>query len=269
MIFNGRNIHIGANVTIGNNVRIGDNTTIYDNVSIGDDSVICSNCTIGEPLFSYFNNMQYENPSLHIGKKALIRNNSIIYAGSTIGDNFQSGHFSTIRENNTIGDNCMVGPYCVILNGCTIGNFCRFHSYDEIGEKTIIKDFVFFYPKVLVSTDPTPPSNTELSSSFGEFTQVASNVMVMPGTTVGRHCLITAQARISGRIKDFMVICGSPGKRLGDIRELPLIDPLTKTTHYPWPFHFSRNMPWEKQGFEAWAQANNYDISDLYERENE
>ena len=98
MKFNDKNITIGKNVILGENVKIGDNTIIYDNVIIGDNTIICNDCVLGEPLNDYYHSEDYQNPQLLIGKNSLIRSHCIIYAGSTLGDNLQTGHRVTIRE---------------------------------------------------------------------------------------------------------------------------------------------------------------------------
>ena len=256
MKFNNRNIYIGKNVSIGANVKIGDNTSIYDNVVIDDNCIICDNCSIGEPLGDYYKT-QYENPCLHIGRKSLIRSNSVIYAGSSIGDNLQTGHYAIIRENNVLGRNCMVGNHTTILTGCHIGDYCRFHSYNEIGECSVIDDYVFLYPNVLLSADPTPPSNTIDSIHIGSFSQIASNVMLMPGADVGCHCLIGACSKVGGKVRDYSFVNGNPAKRVCDIRDLPIICKETGNPQYPWPYNFSRNMPWDGIGFEEWSKLNN------------
>lgn len=255
MRFNNRNIYIGQNVQLGKNVRIGDNTSIYDNVIVGDNTVICDHCIIGEPTNAYYNDDKYTNPILKIGCNGLIRSHSIIYAGTTIGDDFQMGHHSVIREDNSLGNHCMVGGYVTILNGCHIGNYVRFHSYDEIGENSDIEDFVFFYPNVIVATDPTPPSDTIKPCHFGEFTQITSSVMVLPGTFLGKHCVVSAQSHISGRFEDFSFIAGNPAKRLFDTRRAPLFNEDTKKRQYPWPYNFNRNMPWKGLGYDEWVKT--------------
>lgn len=255
MRFNNKNIQIGQNVQLGKNVKIGDNTSIYDNVIIGDNTVICDNCIIGEPTNYYYYDDNYVNPQLKIGADSIIRSHSIIYAGSTIGDGLQMGHHSVIRENNILGTHCMVGGFVTILNGCHIGSYVRFHSYDEIGEDSEIEDFVFFYPNVIVATDPTPPSDTIKKCHFGAYTQITSNVMILPGTDLGRHCVVTAQSHVSGHFEDFSFISGNPAKRITDARKMPLFNNETKKRQYPWPYNFSRNMPWRDCGYEEWLKT--------------
>jgi len=260
MMFNNINVHIGKNVILGKDVKIGDNTTIYDNVEIGDNTVICSNCIIGEPTSAYYRDSDYVNPKLTIGSDSIIRSNTIIYAGTTIGKKLQTGHHTIIRENNILGDGCVVGVYCNILDGCKIGNGVHFHSYDSIAENSIIDDFCYFYPFVTVTDDPTPPSNCWQSCKFGEFTVIASNSFILPGTQIGRHCFIGAQARVGGKVEDFSFMIGTPAKKAFDTRKVPIINKETKKRQYPWPYNFSRNMPWEEIGFDEWLKQNNREL---------
>ena len=260
MMFNGRNVFIGKDVKLGKNVKIGDNTSIYDNVSIGDNTIIAANCIIGEPIGSYYKDDNYQNPLLTIGSDCIIRSNTIIYAGTKIGNCLQTGHFTIIREGNVIGDNCVVGTYCNILNGCKIGNNVHFHSYDSIAEGTLVGDYVYFYPFVTVTNDPTPPSNHWEHCEFGEFTVVATEAFILPGTVIGRHCFISAQARISGKVEDFSFMYGSPAKKVFDTRKAPIINKDTKRRQYPWPYNFDRGMPWAGVGFEQWLKDNNREL---------
>src|SRR5581483_2444818 len=102
MKFNNRNVYISSSARLGVNVKVGDNAAIYDNVEIGDNSIICNDTVIGEPLSAYYTDEKYKNPPTLVGSDCLIRSNSIIYAGCTIGRSFSSGHHVTIRENTVI-----------------------------------------------------------------------------------------------------------------------------------------------------------------------
>lgn len=252
MKFNNRNITLGHNVQLGTNVRIGDNTTIYDNVVIGDNTVICNDCVIGEPIADYYRNPDYQNPPLHIGADSLIRSHSILYAGSTIGDHFQTGHRVTIREKSTFGDHCMVGSYSDVQGDCTIGNYTRMHSYVNIGQKSKIGNFVFFYPFVVLTNDPTPPSNRLIGVEIGDYAQITTGSVLLPGAVIGEHSLVGAHSTVGGTFEPYSFINGSPAKVVCDIRKAPFFNVDTKRRHYPWPEHFERGMPWEGIGYQEW-----------------
>lgn len=254
MKFNNRNIQLGKNVTLGQNVRIGDNTTIYDNVSIGNDTVVCNDCVLGEPLSVYYEDENYENPPLIIGSKSLIRSHSIFYAGSQFGDCLQTGHRITVREKTEIGNHCSIGSYSDIQGDCKIGNYVRMHSYVNIGQKSEIGDFVFFYPFTILTNDPTPPSNKLVGVKIGNYSQITTGTVLLPGTVIGENCLIGAHSTVGGTFADFSFVSGSPAKMICDVRKAPFFNIETMKRHYPWQPNFKRGMPWVEIGFEEWLK---------------
>ena len=256
MKFNNRNVFISKSAKIGENVRIGDNTIVYDNVFIGDNSIIANDCIIGEPQNNYYFDDNYSNPETIIGSNALIRSHTILYSGSTFGDNFSTGHRVTIRENMVFGKNCRVGTLCDFQGHSKIGNYCWFHSNVHIGQKSTVGNFVFIYPYVIFTNDPTPPSNICVGPSVGDFTQIAVSSILLPGVKIGQHVLIGANTVVSKDIEDFKLVVGNPGKILKDVREIK--DRITGESYYPWPYKFDRGMPWEGLDFEKWAKTSNY-----------
>lgn len=260
MKLEGNNVYYGDNVKLGKNVRIGFNSIIHDNVTIGDNTIIGNNCIIGEPIGRIYHSDDYQNPPLVIGAGSIIRSNTIIYAGSTFGSNLQTGHFVTIRENNIVGHHCSFGMFSNILTDCKIGDYVRFHSYDSISENTTIDSFVHFYPFVTTTNCVAPPEETLLPSHYGEFSIIASNSVLLPGVDIGRHCFVAAQSTVKGKVDDFSFMTGNPAKRLMDVRDLPIINPITKQRQYPWPYNFDRGMPWAGIGFEEWLKQNNREL---------
>ena len=93
----GKNVTLGHNVIIEDNVYIGDNTyidsntVVRSNTNLGKDSFVGANCIIGEYWMDFCLDRKKHIHPLVIGKNALIRSGSVIYAGSEIGDDFQTG----------------------------------------------------------------------------------------------------------------------------------------------------------------------------------
>jgi acetyltransferase-like isoleucine patch superfamily enzyme len=255
MKFNNKNIELGKNVHLGFNVKIGDNTTIYDNVTIGDNTIICNDCVIGEPLNTYYTDGNYSNPITIIGEDSLIRSHAIVYAGSKFGDHLSIGHRVTIRENTKAGHHCMFGSYTDIQGKCKIGNYNRFHSYVNIGQGSILGDFVFISPFVVLTNDPTPPSDNLLGVTIGDFSQISASSVLLPGCIIGKHCLVGANSTAGGNYNDDSFINGSPAKRIGQLSKMPFFND-EKKRHYPWPENFERGMPWHEIGFNKWTLSN-------------
>jgi acetyltransferase-like isoleucine patch superfamily enzyme len=257
MKFNNRNVFISPKATIGKNVRIGDNTTIYDHVHIGDHSIIANDCVIGEPTNDYYSNADYVNPPTIIGENALIRSHAIIYAGSTIGNNFQTGHRVTLREKTVFGTNCRVGTLSDIQGYCTFGNYCWLHSHVFIAQTTNVGNYVFIYPYVVFTDDPTPPSNTCKGPTVGDYSQIAACSVLLPGVHIGKHCLIGAGSIVGKDVDDYQLVVGNPAKAIKDVREIKSRE--TGESHYPWPYRFERGMPWAGKGYESWQKEQETD----------
>lgn len=255
MKFNNRNIYISPFAHIGRNVKIGDDTVIYDNVSIADNTVICNNCVIGEPLADYYHADNYKNPPTLIGNESLIRSHAIIYAGCTLGENFSSGHRITIREGSVFGRYCRIGTLCDIQGNAKFGDYCWLHSNVFVAQNAHIEDFVFIYPHVMLANDPHPPSNISAGVYLDDFAQIGAASVVLSGIRIGRHAVVAAGSVVTKNAEEFQLVAGNPAKKIKDVRKIVSRENPTNM-HYPWPYNFSRYMPWEKDGFDKWLELN-------------
>jgi acetyltransferase-like isoleucine patch superfamily enzyme len=252
MKFNNRNVYISPSAVLGKNVKIGDNASIYDNVTIGDNTIISNDCVIGEPLSEYYTDDAYKNPETIIGSDSLVRSHAIIYAGSAIGESFSCGHRVTIREYSIIGKHCRIGTVSDLQGHLQIGDYCWLHSNVHIGQQSKIGNFVFIYPYVVFTNDPTPPSNICIGPTVGDYSQVAVFSVLLPGVKIGTHCLIGAGSVVGKDVPDFQLALGSPAKNVKDVREIKSRE--TGASHYPWAYRFDRGMPWQNKDFDAWEK---------------
>lgn len=249
-VFLGNNVIIEENVEIGSNVYIDSNTIIRREVVIGENSFVGSNCIIGEYLMDFCKNRVYIKHPLKIGREALIRSGSIIYGDSQIGDSFQTGHRVTIREKSKIGNHVSVGTLSDIQGNCIIGNYVRMHSNVHIGQLSQIDDFVWIFPYVVLTNDPTPPSQDFVGVHLCPFSIIATGSIVMPGIEIGQDALIGAGTIVTKNVKEYEVMVGNPGRVISDVRNIK--NKVTGESVYPWRHHFKNYMPWEETDFEKW-----------------
>ncbi len=253
----GKNVEIGSgviikdDVVIGDNVKIDDYARILNGVTIGANSYIGAFTTLGEPGI-------YKPCSTigrtFIGENALIRSYSIIYHSNQIGNNFQTGHRVSIREKSEIGNNVRIGTVSDIQGHCKIGNYVNFHSNVHIGQKSVIEDFVWIFPYVVLTNDPTPPSNEMLGVTIKKFAAIATGTVVLPGIIVGEDALVGANTVVSKNVDDKTIVVGNPMKVIGDVGKIK--NKVTGKSAYPWKFNFDRGMPWEGIGFENWEKGH-------------
>ena len=256
----GYNCIIESNVVIGDNVFIDSNTIIRSGVKIGSGSFIGSNCILGEHLSDFYVERENNKHVLLVGSNSLIRSGSIIYGESTIGANFQTGHRVTIRENSQIGNNVSVGTLSDIQGNCIIGDYVRIHSNAHIGQLSKIDSFVWIYPYVVLTNDPTPPSNDFVGVHVHSFAIIATGSIIMPGIDIGQDSLIGAGSIVTKPVTPYAVVVGNPAKAISDVRKIR--NKLTGKSVYPWRYHFDSYMPWKDKGFQEW-----YESLDNYEKE--
>lgn len=246
----GHNVIIEDNVIIGDNVFIDNNTIIRRGVNLGKNSFIGANCVIGEYWMDFCKDRQIHVHPLKIGKDALIRSGSIIYAGSEIGEGFQTGHQVTIREKSKIGNHVSVGTLSDIQGNCMIGNYVRLHSNVHIGQLSQIDDFVWIFPYVVLTNDPTPPSDNFVGVHVKSFAIIATGALIMPGIEIEQDSLVAAGTIVTKDVEEYSVVAGNPGKVISDVRKIK--NKVTGEAVYPWRNHFKNYMPWEESDFEKW-----------------
>lgn len=229
---------VDPSTRIGNNVSIGAFCVVHGNVEIGDDSVIDNYCEIGYPT------PRAEGRALSLGKGARIRSHSIFYEGSTFGPQLVTGHRVTVREGTMAGDNLQIGTLGDIQGNCRIGNYVRFHSNVHIGQLSVIENFVWIFPYVVLTNDPHPPSQCLIGAHIGEYAAIATMSVILPGVHVGEGALVGAHALVSKDVPANMVVGGAPAQLICEAKKIKLKDG-TNRSAYPWRFHFHRGYPEE------------------------
>jgi len=242
---------IDEGACVGANVTIGAYAIVHAGVDLGDHSVVGPHCILGEPTMDFYRQRPYESQPLSIGEHALIRSHSVLYAGSSIGEHFQSGHRVTIREKSNLGHHVRLGTSSEILGDSTIGDYVSLHSSVVIGEKSHIGNFVWIFPYSFLTNDPHPPSRSLIGVTVEDFAVIAAMVVILPGIHVGRDALVGASSLVTTDVLPEAVVLGSPARQVATIRDLK--DTETGLSAYPWPYHFDRGMPWEEVGYANWS----------------
>jgi acyl-[acyl carrier protein]--UDP-N-acetylglucosamine O-acyltransferase len=237
---NSTDVHPSALVSpaakLAKGVKVGAFTIINDNVEVGAGTVIESHCELG------VRTSLSDGSPLSIGPNSKIRSHSIFYEGSSFGADLVTGHRVTVREGTRAGLNLQIGTLSDLQGDCQIGDYVRFHSNVHIGKKSVIRDFVWIFPYVVLTNDPTPPSETLVGCEIGEYAIVATMSVILPGVKLGRHCLIAAHACVGKDVPQGMIAGGVPAKILGSTKGIKLRDG-SGADAYPWTNHFTRGYP--------------------------
>lgn len=238
---------VSQKARLGRGVEIGPFSIIHGNVILGDRVKVGAYCELGIPT------SLGDGSPLVIGDDALIRSHSVFYESSSFGTGLVTGHHVTVRENTIAGTAFQIGTLCEIQGDCFIGDHVRFQSNVFVGKKTFIGNFVWVLPYVVLTNDPTPPSNHLIGCRIEDFATVAAAAVVLPGIKVGHHALVAAQACVTKDVPPHMVAAGAPASVVKETKEVMLRDG-TGRPAYPWTRHFTRGYP--EDVVAEWMQEN-------------
>ncbi len=197
------------------------NYKTYSNVHIGKNAVIGDYVILGEPP----RGKKDGELATIIGDNALIRSHTVIYAGNTIGKNFQTGHHALVREENVIGDDVSIGSSSVVEHHVRIGHGVRIHTQAFVPEESILEDGCWIGPNVVITNAAYPLSPNAKKELKGAFVKkkakIGANATLLPGITIGEEALVGAGAVVTKDVPPGKVVVGNPAKIINDVSELP------------------------------------------------
>lgn len=164
-------------------------------------------------------------PRLVIGAAAHIRSHSVIYAGSRIGDRFQTGHGVMIREENAIGDDVSIGTHSIVEHHVEIADGVRIHSNAFIPEFTVIETGAWIGPSVTLTNARYPTSRDAKRNLRGPLiraqARIGANATILPGVVIGRAALVGAGSVVVSDVPDGAVVVGNPARIVRQVTDIP------------------------------------------------
>ena len=161
---------------------------------------------------------------LVIAKNLIIRSHSVIYGGTKIGNDFQTGHGVLIKEGNVIGDNVSVGSHTIIERENRIEDDVGIDSNCFIPESVIIEDRVWIGPCVTILNVLHPPcpraEDCGKSVHIERNAKTGGNVTIEPRVTLGRNSFIGMGSVVTTAIPDNVLAFGNPARVVKPITQL-------------------------------------------------
>lgn len=227
---------VSPKAKLGDDVEVGPFSIIHENVVLGNRIKVGACCELGiaTPLG--------DGTPLILRDDSLIRSHSVFYESSSFGPGLTTGHHVTVREKTISGAGFQIGTLSEIQGDCSIGDYVRFQSSVFVGKKTTIGNFVWISPYVVLTNDPTPPSNVLIGCTIEDYASIAAAALVLPGVTIGHHSLVAAQACVTKSVPPSMVVAGVPARVIGKANAIQLRDGSGRAA-YPWTRHFTRGYP--------------------------
>ncbi len=193
---------------------------IYANVTLPKDAQLDDFIILGKPPRG---KKPGELP-LSFGAGCVIRSHTVIYAGNTIGANFQTGHSTLVREENIIGDDVSIGTQSVVEHHVTIGNGVRLHTRVFVPEYSVLGDGCWLGPGVMVTNARYPRSEGVKDRLIGAHIEegaiIGANVVLLPGVHIGARALVGAGSVVTKDVAPGMVVAGNPARVINQIENI-------------------------------------------------
>ena len=168
-----------------------------------------------------------------IGDGCHIRSGTVLYSGVTLGDECQTGHHVTIREDVTVGPKTVIGTGAVVEFGASIGSRVLVQTRAYVTAHVVIEDDVFLGPGVTTTNDRRmlwrrAGANMELAGPvFRRGCRVGAGAVILPGVEVAERAFVGAGAVVTRDVPVRALVVGNPARivRILEPDEDPLLDP--------------------------------------------
>ena len=217
---------IARDVTVSEDAVIGSNVVFGDFVSIGKGAVIGANTIIG-----YHENAYGEPPVTVIGKNAVIRSGTVIYAGCRIGDFSTIGHNCVLRDNTIIGHHTYIGTLACVEGETVIGNYVGIQSQCYITRFCRVGDYTFIAPRFAGANDAAMThrrrghGNNLEGFTTGKAVRIGIGVISLPGVHFGEGCIAGAGSVVTRNVPPYAVVMGVPARVVRQAPRDEVIEP--------------------------------------------
>ena len=178
-----------------------------------------------------------------IGRNALVRSHSVLYAGAELGDGVELGHHVKIREGTRIEIGTRVGTDCDLQGHLTIGPYSRLHSGVFVAQYTEIGELVWIFPRAVLLNDPHPPSDTcTKGPTIRRGAVVGAAATIFPAVEVGEGALVAAGSVVRADVRPHTVVAGVPARQVASTADVRCRHGRLDVV-YPWWNHFRRGYP--------------------------
>ena len=119
-----------------------------------------------------------------------------------------------------ISDNVWIGHYSLIdgIGGVTIGKGVHVSSHCVIYSHSSQDTIRLLGDHYMDEETTLRPGYKIKPVTIGDYTFIGTSSVILPGSTIGKGCIIGAGSVVNGKIPDYAIASGNPVQIIGDTR---------------------------------------------------
>lgn len=214
-------VYPGALIEEG--VMLGNGVVVHDDVVIRTGSVVHDHAVLGRvpQVAGIIQRTPKKNLTrLEIGRNCVVGAGSILYVGTTIGDDTLIGDLACIREECRLGNHVVIGRSVMLNYNIEIRDRARVMDASHFGGDMVIEEDVFVGPHVSSANDNTfglKADQVRQGPHICRGASVGIGAILLAGVTIGEQAIIAAGALVRNDVPARKMVFGVPGRITGDV----------------------------------------------------
>jgi acetyltransferase-like isoleucine patch superfamily enzyme len=208
---------------IEEDVILGDGVVVHANVQIGRGTVVHDNAVLGRaPHVAGIiqRTPKRELSPLIIGRTCSIGAGTVLYIGTTIGDDTLIGDLASIREECKIGNHVVIGRGVMLNYNIQVRDRARIMDTSHFGGDALVEEDVFVGPHVCTANDNTIGLRAGVVRQGPHLCRGASigiGAILLANVTIGEQAIIGAGALVTRDVPARKIAVGVPALVTGDV----------------------------------------------------
>ena len=145
-----------------------------------------------------------------------VRNGTVIYADTVLGDQTSTGVHALIREHTRVGRHGLIGSATIIEGHGVIGEDVVLQSGVFLPTRTHLGDRVFVGPRAVLTNDRYPLRRRRDYRADGPVLEddvsVGANATLLPGVRIGVGAMVAAGAVVTRDVPAWTLAIGCPAR---------------------------------------------------------
>jgi acetyltransferase-like isoleucine patch superfamily enzyme len=230
MASSGRPNAVSSAAKLGEAVVLGAFVVIHDAVVIGDRVLVEDGAVLGKPprLGPGSTAIAEVAGPLVIESGVQVCANSVLFAGSRIGERAVIGDQACVRERSAVGAGSVVGRGAMVEHDVVIGERVKLLDHAYLTAHSVVEDDVFIGPGTLTANDDSmgrhEPGLPLVGVALRRACRIGTGALLLPGIEVGEESVVGAGAVVRHDVPARAVVMGVPARVVRTIDPSELLE---------------------------------------------